>query len=196
MPTAARPAKPDQATQTLIRNIEEKTGRTIDQIVAEARSSGGSHREILQRVQQRYGLTYGYANYVALRAREAPRGAANGETTGDPVAAQYAGAKAALRPIYDAVVAAVRAFGEDVELAPKKSYVSLRRRKQFACVEPVTATRVDVGLILRDGALPAKALPRLEPAANSMFTHRVRVGSAAEVDAELVSLLRRAYDGA
>ncbi len=184
--------KLDQATQKLIRNIEEKTGRKIDQIVAEARTGGGTHREILKRVQQRFGLTYGYANYVALRAREAPSGATNGDPTDDLVAAQYAGAKSALRPIYDAVVVAVKRFGDDVELAPKKAYVSLRRRKQFGCVEPTTNTRVDLGLILSD----APTSRRLERSANGMFTHRVRLASAAEVDEELVGLLRQAYERA
>jgi len=184
--------KLDQATQTLIRNIEEKTGRPIGEVVAEARGGGTGHREILKYVQQRFGLTYGYANFVALRARETTGGGEAGGAADDPAAAQYAGPKAALRPIYDAVVGAVKRFGDDVELAPKKGYVSLRRRKQFGCVEPATSTRVDVGLILRD----AVASARLERAANTMFTHRVRVGSVAEVDEELVRLLRLAYENA
>jgi predicted transport protein len=160
-------------------------------VVAEARAGGTGHRDILKYVQQRFGLTYGYANYVALRAREMASGA-GGVAGDDPVAAQYAGSKAALRPIYDAVVAAVKGFGADVELAPKKGYVSLRRHKQFGCVEPATSARVDVGLILSD----APTSGRLKDSANSMFTHLVHVGSVAEVDEELVGLLRRAYEAA
>src|SRR6266542_6064354 len=181
----------DQAQQTFVRNIEEKTGRTIDELVAEARVGGTKHAEIIKFVQARFGLTYGYANYVALRVRkmrdtQRPGGtSSNGD---DPVAAQYTGPKAALRPIYDAVVAVVRAFGDDVELAPKKTYVSLRRRKQFGCVGPATNTRVDVGLNLT-GTAPAG---RLEAANDGMFTHRVRVSSVDEVDGELVGWLRRA----
>ena len=63
--------------------------------------------------------------------------------------AQYAGAKAGLKPIYESIVEAVQKFGKDVEIAPKKAYVSVRRSKQFAIVQPSTASRVDVGLVLR-----------------------------------------------
>jgi hypothetical protein len=85
----------------------------------------------------------------------------------------------------------VRKFGADVELDPKKAYVSVRRNKQFALVQPSTKTRVDVGIQLK-GAPPAG---RLEASGswNAMVSHRVRVESVAEVDAELIGWLKEAY---
>lgn len=57
--------------------------------------------------------------------------AAGGAAAGaELVAAQYSGAKAALKPIYDKLIAAVTAFGRDVEISPKQGYVSLRRTNQ------------------------------------------------------------------
>ena len=59
-------------------------------------------------------------------------------------------------------------------------------------MQPTTATRLDVGLIL-----PAvKPTSRLEAAGsfNAMFTHRVRLASVADVDVELKRWLKRAYD--
>lgn len=88
----------------------------------------------------------------------------------------------------------ITGFGDDVQLAPKKGYVSLRRRKQFAMLQPSGAGRIDVGLIL-----PGEpAQDRLEPAAgfNALFTHRVRVSTPADIDAELTAWLRQAYDRA
>ncbi len=72
--------------------------------------------------------------------------------------------------------------------------MSLRRSKQFGLIQPSTASRVDVGLVLK--GVPASG--RLEPSGsfNAMVTHRVKVGSAAEVDAELIAWLRRAYQEA
>lgn len=99
--------------------------------------------------------------------------------------------KAGVRPLHDAVVEAAKAFGEDVELAPKKSYVSLRRRKQFATVGPGPAGRLEIGLNLA-GEKPGG---RLE-AASGMCSHRVRIASAGEFDAELRGWLRQAYDRA
>ena len=43
-----------------------------------------------------------------------------------------------MKPIHDAVIKAVKKFGKDVEVSPKKAYVGLRRSKQFAIVPPST----------------------------------------------------------
>jgi hypothetical protein len=96
--------------------------------------------------------------------------------------------------VYEALIRAVKALGPDVDVSPKKAYVSLRRSKQFGLIQPTTATRVDVGLVLK-GVAPAG---RLEASGsfNAMVTHRVRVANAAEVDSELVGWLRQAYQNA
>src|SRR5260370_42674911 len=102
--------------------------------------------------------------------------------------------KAAMRTIYEAIVGAVRSFGPDAQFVAKKAYVSLRRSKQFGLIQPSTATRIDVGLVLK-GVAPAG---RLEASGsfNAMVTHRVRLPGPGEVDAELVAWLRQAYEGA
>jgi hypothetical protein len=184
---------PEEGMASLIKNLEAKTGKTIDAWVGIARAAGLSkHGQIVAMLKKDHGLTHGYANQIAQRALAAADAPAAGSE--DLVAAQYAGAKAALRPIYDALVAAVSAFGADVELAPKKAYVSLRRSKQFGLIQPSTADRIDVGLVLK----AVKPAGRLEAAGsfNAMVTHRVRVSTAADVDAQLIGWLRAAYDNA
>ncbi|MGB7449335.1 MAG: DUF5655 domain-containing protein [Ornithinimicrobium sp.] len=100
--------------------------------------------------------------------------------------AQYAD-REQLRPIYDAVLTLMASFGDDVEVAPKKASVSLRRAKQFALVEPATKSRVDLGINLT-GAEPTQRLK----AAKGMCTHKVAIP-----DVELVGgWLRLAYEAA
>ena len=184
---------PEDGMASLHRNLLEKTGKSIDEWAGIARGAGlGKHKDLVAYIKAEHGLSHGYANQVALKALEADDAPKPGSD--DLVSAQYAGAKAALRPIHDAMAAAVRAFGPDVEFSPKKAYVSLRRSKQFGLIQPSTATRVDVGLILK-GVEP---LGRLEASGrfNAMFTHRVKLNSAAEVDPELIAWLRRAYEEA
>jgi hypothetical protein len=179
----------DEMAANLARKLEEATGKPIDEWVKIAKASGETkHMKILNHLRENYGLTYGYANTIAMQARipegEAPK-------TGDElIDAQYSG-KESLRPIYDAIVAMVKDFGEDVEISPKKSYVSLRRSKQFAIVQPSTKTRVDIGIKIK-GYEPSG---RLEAAGsfNSMVTHRVRVSQVQDVDADLLGWLRMAY---
>ncbi len=132
----------DDAMQSMIRNLEEKTGKPLDYWVGVARkSSGTKHGEIVKHLKGEHGLTHGYAN---LAAHSALQSASVHADEDDLVEAQYGGPKAALRPIYDALIAKVGSFGKDVDVSPKKTYVSLRRKKQFAILQPSTATRLDV----------------------------------------------------
>jgi hypothetical protein len=183
---------PDEMTASMIENLAEKTGKDLSQwlkIVAASKLT--RHGEIVKHLKSEHGLTHGYANLVAHKALEqnAPPAGAD-----DLVEAQYAGGKAALRPIYEKLLGVIAKFGADVEVAPKKGYVSLRRSKQFALVQPSTATRVDVGIQLK-GAAPTD---RLESSGsfNAMVSHRVRLTQASDVDAELERWLRQAYDAA
>lgn len=183
--------KVDQATASMIKNLEEKTGKTLAQWIALVKAMGDAkHGAIVGRLKEEHGLGHGYANLVAHAAKgvlseEAPAG-------DDLIEAQYAGPKAPLRPIYDRLMAEVARLGSDVEVSPKKAYVSLRRSKQFALIQASTKTRIDVGLQLK-GVAPQG---RLEASGsfNAMVSHRVKVESVEEVDAELLSWLRQAYD--
>jgi hypothetical protein len=177
----------------MIRNLHEKTGKTLEEWVGIANQTGlTKNREIIDFLKREHGLTYGYANLIAISARDAATGA---PTEGDDlVAAQYAGAKAGLLPLYQTLVQQIQQFGPDVELAPKKTYVSLRRKKQFGIIQPTTASRVDLGINLKDQAPTG----RLEAAGsfNSMVSHRVRLSAPDDVDQELIAWLRQAYDAA
>jgi hypothetical protein len=113
----------------------------------------------------------------------------------DPIAAQYAGEKAALRPIYDALVAAARNLGDDVTLGVRQSYVTLQRGNSFAAIAPATRTRVDLALKLK-GVPPGGRLEANTGVGGGALTHKVALGSADEVDGQVREWLRTAYEGA
>ncbi|MDP3739276.1 MAG: DUF4287 domain-containing protein [Hyphomonadaceae bacterium] len=183
---------PEEQLASMIANMKETTGKPLEAWVKIAKASKlEKHGEIVRMLKADHGLGHGFANVVAHKARGSL------ETTapeGNPSAGQYDGAKAALKPIYDKLVGIAEGFGKDVELAPKKGYVSLRRAKQFLTIHPSTATRVDVGIKLA-GVAPKG---RLEAAGswNGMVTHRVRLEKVSEVDAELKAWIKQAYDAA
>jgi len=181
---------PDEMAASMIANLPDVTGKTLAEWIAAVRATGlEKHGQIVKHLKTEHGVTHGYANLIAHEARRAGDGAPAAD---DLVEAQYSDAKAGLRPIYDRILTSVEAFGDDVEVAPKKGYVSLRRSKQFALVQPSTKTRVDVGINLK-GQQPTD---RLEASGsfNQMVSHRVRVGSPDEVDDALVAWLRAAYE--
>jgi predicted transport protein len=182
---------PEQAAQAMIDNLEERTGRSLaDWFTLLDKQHLDKHGDYLKYLKGEKGVTHGYANLIALKHREAKAG----ESHDDPVEAQYAGAKQGLRPIYDRLVATVEKIGDDVEIAPKKSYVSLRRKKQFGLVQPSTKDRVDLGLNLKGET----AGGRLEDSGhfNAMVTHRIRLNTPQDVDAEVKAWLKQAYDAA
>ena len=184
-------SKLDDAAAKMIANLEANTGKSLAEWITIAQQSGETkHRAMLNFLKSEHGLTYGYANLVTMRAREA----AAPKVEGSLVDQQYSGAKAGLRPIYDAILAQVNQFGSDIELAPKKKYVSLRRKKQFGIVQPSTKTRVDIGINLK-GNDPTDRLEK-SGSFNSMVSHRVRITDVAHIDDELIGWLREAYDRA
>lgn len=169
-----------------------KTGKDLGAWVALARGTGiDKHKALVDHLKESKGLTHGYANTIALRAFASDAGSIGDDAL---MEAMFAGPKAGLRPIYDRILAIVESFGGDIELAPKKGYVSLRRSKQFALAQPSTKDRFDLGINLK-GEEPSG---RLEASGswNAMVSHRVRIASVDEVDGEVEAWLRTAYDRA
>ena len=184
----------DKALQTQLANIQKKTGKKLEELYAWLAKTGLSrHGELRDAAKKGLGLGHGDANPLAtlhLRASGASAvPAANADVAVDEI---YSGPKGALRPIHDRVLAAIRTMG-DFEIAPKKGYLSLRRRKQFATVGPATKTQVEIGLNAK-GLEGGERL--LEQKPGGMCQYKVRVAAANEVDAELVEWIRAAYDAA
>lgn len=180
----------DDAIKNQIKNLEEQTGKTFDQWIKIAQGSGfAKHGEIVKFLKAEYSIGHGYANLVTHKALASDAGSRDDT---DLVAAQYAGAKAALKPIYEKLAEEIGKFGADIEFSPKKAYVSVRRKKQFACLQPSTPQRFDVGINLK-GVEPRGRL-ELSGSWNAMVSHRVRVADIKEVDKELIGWLKQAYE--
>jgi len=181
---------PEEMLESMVANLKEKTGKALPQWLKITKASKlAKHGELVKFLKSEHGVTHGYANLIAQRTLAGADGSA--PAGDDLVEQQYAGAKADLRPIYDALIAGVKKFGKDVEVAPKKAYVSVRRNKQFAIIQPSTKTRVDVGINLKG----IKPTGRLEASGsfNAMVSHRVKLSERKDVDAELLAWLRDAY---
>jgi hypothetical protein len=186
----------DKAVQTQLANIEKRTGKSLDELARIIRASGlTKHGELRDRLKHDLGMGHGDANTLVhhvLQSDGASAAAAAGQSADEVLDEIYAGPKAALRPIHDALMARLSAFG-DFDVAPKKGYVSLRRKKQFAMVGPATNTRVEVGLNMKDVAGSAR-LEAQKP--GGMCQYKVKLTDASEVDDELVAWVRQAYEGA
>jgi len=194
-------ADPQAAALNQLRNIQAKTGQSIAQLHTAVLGTGltktGERRTWLM---ERFTLGYGDANAVALSMGKplpdlgggAPGATAAAGAAADPLDGIYSGSKAALRPLHDALMKVVQGFG-DFEAAPKKAYVSLRRKKQFAMVGPATKDSIEIGLNAKD--LPAHARLKVQPP-GGMCQATTRITSASEIDAPLKAWLKQAFDAA
>jgi hypothetical protein len=184
----------DKAIQTQLDNIQKKTGMSLAELSSFVKNSGLSkHGEIRDMLKEKLGLGHGDANtlvHVILESDGAR--AAEGKSADTVLDEIYSGAKSSLRPIHEALMKHILGFG-DFEIAPKKGYVSLRRKKQFAMIGPKTNTRFEVGINAKD--LPQNAR-LLEQPKGSMCNYIVSLTNAMEVDAEVIAWLKTAFEGA
>ena len=182
---------PEEGRATQIRNIEARTGKDLAAFRAAVATSGKvKHGEVRSWLMETYGLGYGDANTLTFFATaDAEAAAPSQEAALDEI---YSGKKAHLRGVHEAVLAAVGPWGE-FEVAPKKGYVALRRKKQFAMLGPKSAERAELGLNLKDAIASNRIVAQ---APGGMCQYIVALRGAEDVDAEVIAALQRAFTAA
>jgi hypothetical protein len=189
-------SSPEQATQNQLRNIEARTGKSLAELTALVQNSGLSkHSEIRSMLTEQLGLGYGDAStlaHYAMQSEDERAAKAQGLPLDQALDEIYAGAKASQRPIHAKLVAAIEEFGP-YETAPKKGYLSLRRKRQFAMLGPATNTRFELGLNMKNAG-PSERLIEMPP--GSMCNYKVRLTDPEQVDEELIAWVKQAYDSA
>ena len=184
----------DKAMQTQLDNIQKKTGKSLDELAGIVKKSGlTKHGEIRDYLKSELGLGHGDANALVHAVLQSDGQRASEGKSGDQVLDEiYSGARAHMRPIHEKLMEEINKFGE-FEIIPKKGYVSLRRKKQFAMIGPKTNTRFEVGINAKD---LKKNQRLLEQPKGSMCNYIVNVTDAKEVDSELIAWIRSAFEGA
>jgi hypothetical protein len=179
--------------QAYLDTIKAKTGKTPEDFRLLAAQKGlVTYPEIMAWLKSDFGLGHGHANVIAQllakpEARQIP--------PGERIAMLFSGNKAKWREPFDALVAQLNDFGTDVKVAPTHTYISLLRgENKFGIVQPSADDHIDIGIKLK-GVAPSG---RLAAAGtwNSMVTHRVPIREPDQIDAEILTWLKQAYDSA
>ncbi|MBC8256393.1 MAG: DUF4287 domain-containing protein [Candidatus Marinimicrobia bacterium] len=186
------PTSPADMMAAMLNNMENKTGNTLEYwLKVTAESKEEKHNDIIKFLKVNHGLTHGYANIIAFKHREQFEKPKSNE---EMIADQFKAGKSVLLPWYEILRDFIQSLGVDVELAPRKSYVSFRRSKQFAILKASTKSRLDVGLILK-GVESTKRLQEGKQF-SGMMTHCVSITAEADIDGELKGWLKDAYSKA
>jgi len=176
----------DKALKTMIDNMPERTGRSLDEwkIILKEKSFA-KHSEAVKYLKTEHNVTHGFANTIVTLSKD------ESSSAEDLVDSQYKG-KENLIPIYKELIAFVKTLGSDITITPKKGSVSIIRKKQFVLIKPATKVRIDLGFKLKNK-------PTTERFENSgpfgtMCTHRVKLSKLEEIDNELKEWLKEAYE--
>ena len=177
----------------MIRNLPEKTGRTLQQWIAIARKAAPSgEKERRQWLKDRHGLSTLYAAIVA--GRSLGKGGMEDYHPEALVAALFSGPKAGLRPIYEKLLEIGFSMGSDVKVCPAKTIVPFYRKHVFAQIRPSTRARIDLGFALKGAQIAGKRLAATGADADDRITHAIAITRLEEVDEEVRQWLRTAYE--
>ncbi len=185
--------------QDWIAQLPKKTGRALDEWLDLIRKEGPpTQKERREWLKREFKLGSNSAGWLAERAD------GKGTEDSDPdaylkaahgyVEAMFAGAKSNLRPVYARLLQLAAALGRDVKACPCKTMVPLYRNHVFAQIKPTTRTRIDLGLALGATKVPSRVIDTGGLAKKDRITHRIPISTLDEIDREVESWLRKAYE--
>ena len=179
--------------QAYIDTVKAKTGKTPEDFTRLAAGKGlTKHGETVAWLKNDFALGHGHATAIAGVILKAglPK-----PSQDQKLEALFAGKKQHWRAPAGKLIEQILQFGSDVSVAAGGTYVNLlRAQKKFGILQPSSAERLDIGIKLKGKA----AHGRFEPAGswNAMVTHRIRVADPKEIDTEVLSWLKSAYEAA
>jgi len=181
----------DKATQTMLENLIEKTGHSLDEweklITVQKLSKSG---EIVKFLKETHNLGHGYAATIAMKVLGTD--AASTDDLDELIVNQYKG-KEHLKAFYDKLISAIQQFDGEFEIAPKKAYVALRRKKQFIIINPASKTRFEIGFNLK-GIEATGKLTAEKP--DAICSHKIIIADISDIDSEVLGWIKMAFEKA
>lgn len=188
-----------ETTVKWIGELKQKTGRTLDEWLKFIKKEGPpTEKDRRDWLKNELGLATNTAWWLAERS------VGKGEDAGDPdayltaaekyVKEMFAGKKAAMRPIYDALLKLGLSIGKEAKACPCQTIVPLYRNHVFAQIKPTTLTRIDFGLALGNFKTPKRLIDTGGYAKKDRITRRFEITSLKDIDDEVKRWLKVAYD--
>ena len=184
--------------QKWLADLPQKTGRSLQEWIVLVNKEGpATEKERREWLKKKYGLGTNSAWCLAERAQgkgyEEDSPEAYLQVAEKYVEGMFAGSKAGLKPIYDALLKLGKSLGKDVKVSPGKTAVPFYRKHVFAQIKPSTRTRIDFGFALKDRKAQGRLIDTGGFAKKDRITHRIEITSLADIDDEVKYWLHFAY---
>ena len=185
--------------QKWVSELPQKTGRSLEEWMALTRKSGpATEKERREWLKKEHNFGTNSALWIAGRLEgkntEEDSPEAYLKTAEEWVEAQYAGARAALRPLYEQLLKLGFSLGKDVKACPCKTMVPFYRKHVFAQIKPSTNTRIDLGFALGNMKTPKRLIDTGGFEKKDRITRRIEIKSKDDIDDEVKRWLAKAYD--
>ena len=189
MPTNNNPARMMAAVTD---SMKERTGKSLEEWVALVQASGVdplNQKAVRNWLKTEHGVLQNSQWAIADAAARAAGWVR--PSVEEYINSQYEGAKANLRPLFDALRDIIESQGEDVRVEGRGGYTPFVRRRQFAVLQASTKTRIDLGLRFTDSPESALLNPGNPP---GQCTHKIAIHSLEDITQEVKKFINLAYN--
>ena len=183
------PKSPKEMYEAIVRNLESKTGKSLDQWKELIKKKGPKDRkEKIQWLQIKHGLGHGQAGAIVKMMYEG----LDDYDEGELMKQHFSNGKEYLKPIYDKIMANLKKYGT-VKVSVNKTYLSLVNSQQFALVKSTKD-----GLVIGVPASAVKAAKNKEfrPTKNlgsDKITHKITLVDEGDVNDGVMRVLKTSY---
>jgi hypothetical protein len=183
--------------QRTLAGLKQKTGRSLEEWISFIEKTGPkTEKDRREWLKAKHGMGTNYAWWIAEQS--VGKGDDGSPETylkqaEEYVEEMYSGAKEAMRPIFEELLALGRSLGKDVKVCPCQTMVPLYRKHVFAQIKPTTRTRIDLGLALKNTKVPKRLIDTGGFAKKDRITHRIEITSLKDIDAEVKKWIQIAY---
>lgn len=178
---------PKQMGEAILRNLGEKTGKTLEQWISILKES---KLEDKKSVMDFLKNTHGVGHFQAQKIVEHLEGKDAYENTDDFIPALFNTPD--LLEAYKKIETTISNFGKDVRIQPCKTYIPFYRKNQFALVKVSKDQKVIVGLNLADN-FSHERFKKSKSGGSERINFQTTIDNVADFDNELIEVIKLAY---
>ncbi len=179
---------PKEMGEAILRNLEEKTGKTLEQWISIVKKSKLSDKKSVMDFLKN---THGVGHFQAQKIVERLEGKDAYENTDDFIPALFNTPD--LLKTYKKIENTISKFGKDVRIQPCKTYIPFYRKNQFAIVKVSKDKKVIIGLNLADN-FSHERFKKSKTGGSERINFQAKMNKIADFDNELIEVIKSAYN--